>query len=508
MLNWIKPGRSEHPLADAKTEREAFADLPADSFKALGELGHWLDVLHDDDALKLPRLVEIVDRVDHVARGPLRKLQIDYLEGGGRLQQFQEQRIRTSAIGLWKRLAVAHMLILQRYRSAAPGAAAAKSSLPLIIARGMRALGMQLKWQLLHYGPVDSDIWAGLGRLLSYAEEQGFAKSELTVYPGSESTIQREFLKAAMLAISSTDSLLPRKLDIAERLIAHFDVHYVLQRQPAKGCHFYADIADARMPARFVERIEIGPGIRFFGPGTAAEMLTRFAATTRSSGAVSSEVDLGGPQDAAVVCDVANHLARYWGAQPPARGGERRSSIEQIDVVHGYNEILARLREDESQDLDFEDSAETWKVENESDGGYGALLPQHCSNWVKVGTLIGVRLTDGAAWGVGIVRRISMQEDKQRYVGVQFLARGTSVVQIRSANGAGELQPALLLPSQSTDSLGHGDMSLLLKEGGFSRESSLEMHAYDRSYLLVPRALVEGGHDFDMARFRVLQRAN
>jgi hypothetical protein len=33
------------------------------------------------------------------------------------------------------------------------------------------------------------------------------------------------------------------------------------------------------------------------------------------------------------------------------------------------------------------------------------------------------------------------------------------------------------------------------------------MHAYERMYLLVPRKLMEGGHDFDMARFRVMQRA-
>lgn len=31
--------------------------------------------------------------------------------------------------------------------------------------------------------------------------------------------------------------------------------------------------------------------------------------------------------------------------------------------------------------------------------------------------------------------------------------------------------------------------------------------AYERSYLLVPRKLMEGGHDFDMARYRIMQRA-
>jgi hypothetical protein len=33
------------------------------------------------------------------------------------------------------------------------------------------------------------------------------------------------------------------------------------------------------------------------------------------------------------------------------------------------------------------------------------------------------------------------------------------------------------------------------------------MRAYERDYLLVPKQLIEGGHDFDMARFRVVQRA-
>jgi cyclic-di-GMP-binding protein len=507
MFDWISSGKSDHPLADGKSERAAFADLPADIFKALDEMGHWLDALQGDEALKLARMVEIVDRVDHAARGLLRKLQSDYIAGGGRLQRFQENRMRTAAAGFWKQLADAHALILRRFQAGAPGWGAAKAGIPLVVARGMRALTMRLKWQLLHYGPVDSDVWTGLGRFMAYAEQKDIASVAVTVYPGSESTIQSEFLKAAMLAISSTDSLLPRRLDIAERLIAHFSNHYVMQRQPAKGCHFYVDLGANAMPARFVERIEIGPGVRFFGPGDAAQALAAHAGSLRKSGAVPAGMDLGGPQDAAEVSEVLDHLARYWGPQPPARSGERRRSVQQIDVVHGYDEILARLGGGETEDLDFEDTAETWTVENESEGGYGAVLRQSRGDWLKVGTLVGVRLSDGAAWGVGIVRRLSARDADQRHVGLQLLARGAAVVKLRSAGAVGAAQDALLLPSSITDSVVNGELSLLLREGSFSREASLEMLAYERSYLLVPRALVEGGHDFDMARFRVLQRA-
>ena len=68
-------------------------------------------------------------------------------------------------------------------------------------------------------------------------------------------------------------------------------------------------------------------------------------------------------------------------------------------------------------------------------------------------------------------------------------------------------EDALLLPSSASDSSGTGELSLLLRMGVFSLNKSFEMEAYNRNYLLVPKQLIEGGDDFDMARFRVLQRA-
>jgi len=50
-------------------------------------------------------------------------------------------------------------------------------------------------------------------------------------------------------------------------------------------------------------------------------------------------------------------------------------------------------------------------------------------------------------------------------------------------------------------------MNLLLRMGSYAPQKSFEMRAYERTYLLVPRKLMEGGHDFDMARYRIMQRA-
>ena len=512
MLNWIKGAQSDHPLADEKAARELIAELPAnDSFKALEELSYWLDTLKGAEALKLGRQFEIIDLIDQTAKNHQRKLSQDYLSGSARLQKVQEIRIWNTSFGFWKQLADAYQLWLTRYQAGAAGWAASKGPLSTVVARAMRAISLQLKWQLLRYGPVAPRVWQEYGKLFAYAEEKGFVAAKVEVYPGKfgESTVQRECLKGLMLAISSTDSLLPEKLEIAERVVAQFSEFFVLGRQPAKGCHYYVDLTTGKGPARMVSRLEMTPGLRFFGPGSAAQELEKLVTVLQADGVVPSNVNLGGVFDPELVLEVLRHLARYWAQVPPARGEERRRSVSRISVIHTFDEIVATVSAD-TQDLAFDNSAETWMVENESEGGYGALMPQTKGDWLTVGTLLGVKLEHGAAWGVGIVRRLSAYDLKQRYVGIQVFSKGATVVKLAPVNAGSRnvAQDAVLLPSSTSDSSGTGEMSLLVRPGVFSEKLNYEMQAYGRSYLLVPKKLLEGGDDFDMARFRVMQRAN
>jgi len=250
-------------------------------------------------------------------------------------------------------------------------------------------------------------------------------------------------------------------------------------------------------------------GLRFFGPGSAAQELEKLIAVLQADGVVPSSINLGGVFDPEVVLEVLRHLARYWAQVPPARSEERRRSVSRISVIHAFDEILATISDD-TDDLAFDNSAETWTVENESVGGYGALLPQTKSDWLMVGALLGVKLLDGAAWGVGIVRRLSAYDLKKRYVGIQVFSQGATVVMLApaDADSATVAQDAILLPSSTSDSSGSGEMSLLLRPGLYSAKKTYEMRAYGRTYLLVPKKLLEGGDDFDMVRFRVMQRAS
>ena len=175
--------------------------------------------------------------------------------------------------------------------------------------------------------------------------------------------------------------------------------------------------------------------------------------------------------------------------------------------MHDFNDIVDTISGD-TEDLSFDSSTETWMVENESEGGYGALLPFAKSDWLKVGTLLGVKLEDSAAWGVGVVRRLSAYDLKQRYVGIQLLSKGGAVVKVSTSDvtGAPGRESAVLLPSNAADSTKSPEMQLLLRPGTYSPLKSLGMIAYERSYVLMPRKLLESGEDFDLVRVKVMQR--
>jgi hypothetical protein len=513
MLGWNK-NKSDHPMADDKAAKEFLSELPTgDSFKLLEELTFWLDATRTGQGLKPLRTYEIIDQLDTAGKPHQRKLAQEYLNGGNRRQRFQEQRIWNAQIELWRQLGAAYEFCLAQTLPGVSGGGALKPLAPTLTCRAIRALTLELKWALMRYGPVDPTLWSRLSALYTQAEQGGFALKACTVYPGAwgESTVQREYLKALMLSMSATDGLLPRKLEVAERIVAQFSEYFVLQTELGRGCHYCVDLAMARPPARLLAHgATTAATVRYFGPGTASEVATKVIATITASGAIPSDLNLGGNYELNLVTDVLHHLARYWAPIPPARAQERRRSFTRINVVHDFDDIVAIIS-GESTDLAFSDNIETWTAENESEGGYGAVIGQSKGDWLKVGALLGIKLEDGAAWGVGIVRRLTSGGGQQRYVGIQTLAKGGALVKLFPVGGrngsVGPGQDAVLLPSSAADSTGKGELNLLMRLGSFSPQQSFEMRAYERDYLLVPKQLLEGGQDFDMAKFRVIQRA-
>jgi len=498
-------------MADEKQARQIVAELPAnDSAKALLEITEWLESLNRTEGFKADRRFENLDLLDVAARTHQRKLSLEYLSTS-RQQKFQENKLWTALSGFSKALGDGYLLCVESHES---GAASLRKVLPVVVARALRVLTLQLKWVLLRYGPVEPRLWGQLGRLYQFAEEKGFTDARVAVYPGvhGESTVKEELLKALMLAASSTDRLPPMRQQVTERVVAHFAHGFRLSRQ-ADGCTYCFDLISDKPPVRLFRGAVAGPYRVFFGAGESLMELSKLATQVVETGGIPKDFNLGGSYEKDEILSTFKHLLVYWSEQAPARGSQRRKSASRITVVPGLTEILDVLAPAEGDELDFihiNRSAESWIVENESDSGYGAVIAPLKADWVKVGTLIGIQSEGKNYWSVGMIRRISRDDQQQRRVGIQLLSKAAIPIKlmrlgsITTFNAGREPGGAILL-STAPDS--NGEVGVVMREGIFNERDGMEMIVRQKSYVLTPSQMVEGGEDFDWAKFKVKSRS-
>lgn len=93
---------------------------------------------------------------------------------------------------------------------------------------------------------------------------------------------------------------------------------------------------------------------------------------------------------------------------------------------------------------------ETWKIHNESAGGYRLALESSQQAKVQVGELLGLRhQSQDDNWEIGVVRWMRQSSDGDLEIGVQALAPQARAVMVKnehSGGRAGDYQYALLLP--------------------------------------------------------------
>src|SRR5688572_24152382 len=266
-----KPGeKPEHPLADAGKLREAIAKLPAnDSVQAIGELASWLELLNAADGVKLATRFENLNLLDGASRQPERKLFADYLETP-RQKKAHEHRLWSSAYNFWRLLGEGYHRCLELADSEPASAANANASVATYMARALRCLRQQLRWNLMRYELPETRVWITTARLFEMAEHKGLLDEMLPVYPASSATssVRQEFLKGMILAASSTDSLQPAGQDLTVRIASYFSGLFVVAKEP-EGCTHWIDLAAPKAPVRVLRDPPKVPTIRYLGAGPA-----------------------------------------------------------------------------------------------------------------------------------------------------------------------------------------------------------------------------------------------
>ncbi len=507
--------KPDHPMADPKKARVLIAEFPAhDPSKALDEVTFWLDSVNRTEGFKLDYRFELYDALDQAAKVHQRKLSQDYLSTD-RQEKFRESKLWNSIFEFWKTLGDCYIRCMEQFQAGASGAGSIKKDLPIIVARALRTVTLQLKWSALRYGPVDDRLWGLLGRMFVFAESKRFATTSVKIYPGAhgQGTVEREFLKALMLGVSATDGLTPLKQEIAERTVAHFGDMFEIGNQPSATCNYFFDLLMRKPAARIMTNLDLSPLIRYFGPGKALAALRQLIKDIEAKESVPSNVNLGGNYDVELVRSVMSHLAMYWSDKPPARSSERRQIATRLTVVHGLSQILRSVRpveDDISLDFQVKNAGESWIAENISDGGFGAIVPQVKGDWIKVGGLLGVLGETSKFWGAGLVRRLTRDEFQQRRVGIQLISKAIIPVRLSPTGSVSSVialrdgYQAVLL---STTPDKNGEVTLLLPVGTYSQSQPLEMNVRGKQYYLMPRRLIEGGDDFDWGSFKVMKNA-
>jgi len=514
LLGWFNSGKVDHPLADAKDSRKTIDELPKNTLKAMGEIAFWLDSINSTEGFRLDRRFELVDQFDLAARLHVRKLAQEYLQL--RQQKFQENRLWSALSDFWRLTGAGYLQCIEGFQADASGSGAIKNRVPMIVGRALNAISQQLKWLLLRYGPVENALWGDLGRLYAFAEAKGFAETSVVLHEGAndQSSARKEFLRATMLGVASADSLLPEQIEIAERTVAYFLPHYLLERAPMSACTHVFELAMRKPPARLHQVTPGDQSVRYFGAGPAFDEMSRLLGILLSEGVLPSDVNLGGAYDPKSVAEVWRHLLQYWSPKPPARGSARRPANVRLTVVEGFQRLTQTLSAGQGDSLDFQVTSgeavgESWVAENENDGGYGAVVPATKSDWVRVGSLVGVKPEGEKHWGVGVIRRMVREGDQSRRVGIRLLTRVAVPVRlaptgtISSFNATRDNDPAVLLTPKPSPDRG---IRVLMRAGGFTARQSLEMRVHGQAFRIDAVELLEGTEDYDEAQFKLVER--
>ena len=491
--------KSDHPMADIKSAQALLDEIPkGDALKALPELTTWVESVREQAEFRLDHQLAVLRLLDETARPFERKLMREYF-ASGTLSTFQENRLWMALNEFFGQVAHAYFDVLVRYRNGDKGSSAIKPVLPLVAARGICAVASKLKCAAARYALVDPAMWGCLAEFYSHAATQQYLNERVSLYSGlsANTSVRGEFAAVLMWYASCASTLNRLHLHLAERLTSHLSENFTVETQRGPSSLFGFDLLHFAPPVRVNMENTLPPGLLFIGVNNLQPHIEALLKTLEKN-IVPEEIHLGGTCEADAMSDVVRHLAECWTFPPPMRRNTRHNIKVNLSVANGFSKIM----EQTDVGLNFgADTSVTWDVEDISSGGFRSILPESRINGMAIGSLIGIKPERLDNWGVGIVRRLSRDQQNNLHVGVEILTNQITGVRLHEPS-MHEEQSAMWLNSPGDDS---GEAKLLMSHDTFSSSRSLHVRLDDKNYLLIPLKLLERGADYDLARYRRIE---
>lgn len=505
MLFGLFESRSTHPLAEPRELQRVISGLPLENpARTVDEIGGWLESVRNADDLTPPQRFAIVDALDEAVQGSLRRLQRDYV-ASPRLSRPEEKRLSGLSINCWEHLARTYESCLQgisgEHKQARKAAEALRNRRSLLHARQLWALQQRLKWALLRYAEVPEWLWQRLGQAYLAAVASGCEHEQINLFARQPGVVTPGglYLQALVLHASSTNSLLPLEIDLADRLLAQLLGSFAFAAQALPNTVFWIDVAGGQPPRRLAVLPQaLTPTLRFFTPQGVAPQLHQMLAAV-AAGELPAGCDLGGQVALRQLEPVLQHLAAYWEVPPPQRLHVRHAVHSRLSVLNGFDDALMVFAGEVAR-LGKERAAESWVVDNVSLGGFGALIDAVRCDWLRVGSLLCLQPEGGDNWLLGVVRRFARETEIHARVGIQTLARSACSVQLLPSSSlfGHEAYPGIYLELGSDEGLAR----FVLPVSTYDAREVLEYERAGQRWRLTPVELIETGATFEIASYR------
>jgi hypothetical protein len=543
-LHNIFDGKPDHPMFDVKEASKLLADLPKDdTFKALDEITSWLTSVKDTPNFRPEVRAEVLMLLDETGQPFHAELLREYL-GAPHLQDFQGLHQWQGLHGYMHALAEAYAVCVSEYRQAEKKPVALKENMPVICVRLLRAVGEQMKLEMMRYVEVDLPAWNRLCGCYSFAEASQIAEAMVYAYPKQaiHTSPQRGLLRTLMLYVSSPGTLAPDQIEVSYRIAGRLVSSFDFKAEPDPDCMYFIDLCRPGAPGNTDNKLQSTADMRFFGAVRAVPKIKSIIDQNEHS-LIQQEQRFGNEFTPSGKLTVLKHLQAYWGKDQPHRHQERKGISATIEVVHSFRTIgqlvacidldhvanlsekdAAALKEQSKINLAADDDAkyttETWAISNVSTNGIGGIIPKTAGAWVKIGALCGLKPPNGQLWWIGMIRRLQTDPKGAVHVGIEILAKKPLSIWLRAlgkgaekvsnwetSSGSFEYDylPVILLPDVYNS---YVNATMLMESDSYVPDNIYQMMMGEKSRDIKLTSLLAEGEDYEQVSFQWLNPAH
>ena len=510
--------------------------------------------LEDETVLNFHGL-EALQYLDERLQTPIQMLTHQYVSNPRMSRTIQDR--------IWNDMISFSTVMMSAYRrfihlSDHPDEALIDKLLPVLTARCLRYLAIQSKWHYFRLGGPNPKLWAKAHQLFRLSEVKGFDSDPLNLYPGNHfvpSTCADEYLQLLLLETVNSGNLLPRQIDQVDQWLNKWTHGLTLERQYHEDKHLY--VVNLTEPAGVSRAHDsnVGDMCRYISMQPVLAQITQ-SVKALERGESPAKLDLGADVRGPGTLELLKLLQGQWSvhrAQQFQRSSERKPVKKSMDVIHGVSTLYTAVKlaldqrllgENEQETVDYDQlvdmklygfvssrtrdkkqtamhtmlsqtlvEAESWLIENESEGGLGAVLPAVENDWVRVGALLGFREHGANSWQVGVMRRLIKVNAEQLYSGIQTLHYQPFAVRIEGPDNTRSLNLSISgLPDLSGFTEKNGlimlaegqQPSLLLQTAEYASDKLVKLIGREKIITARLRDVREKGVDWTWAQIEVL----